>query len=634
MPSLPKLSSLRSVLWPQPGRDPARLELKPWHAWAALAGILVLVLWVNGWHLSQHPFPAPSSHRTWRLVPQLLHHFQGYAHHSPAGPDSIFLGGMGCFYSLPAHDPIPWTSPAGLWQELSPGGRLYQLWGACPDDFFSCMPHAFAVPAAVGALFPGHFLLVALVPTFYFLALILGMYGIGVEVADRPTGLAAAAIAAGYPALFGFARWPEGYIVAASLSTVMVWCLLRSKGLTRLLPLLGFTLLAWTAIRTGEGMAEAAGAGLAVSGVFLVELGRGLVDAVKARRVPWRWALGLTLVLGLLCLSMDWRWVQGSFDQTFTGFTEVAMDATPGAHVSSPLQGWLYSRGVYLLFIYKDYLLPLMVGLLLLALPLLALGRARHKLSLLLWFLIPLLGVSSMARKAIWYAVPMIPPLAALTAAGLSILGRKRVKIAALTLAAGCGLFQLVVFSNPVIEVGLRVHPFLRRPLPPQVVNVRWHDLLGNGTDATRHLKADADAFLAWLDGAVPPSDTLKQVAVITPWGEDLQQAYSLRWYLSLHRPDLSVVELSNRLYLEAGYPKLSTRNFAFLIRTDSQGRFLPCCDEAGAPVVASSARPDRPPPALGRKASNLVARGRGTVPGIPPVLVLEHPELDAVPLD
>ena len=631
-PSSPRLTTLRGFLWPQ-GGVPWRSDPAPWPARLLLLAVLALVLAVNAASLEANPFPRPSSHRTWRLVPEMMQHFMGWGHHNPS-QGAAYLGGMGCYYSLEPHRPLPWTSPTGLWRELGPGGRLFQLWGTCPNDFFTCMPHAYAVPAAVGALFPGHFLLVALVPTAYFLALLAALYGIGVEVAGRRTGLVAAAVGAGYPALFGFARWPEGYIAASSLATLMVWLLLRSRGLTRPWPLLGFSVLAWSAIRNGEGLGESIGAGMAVAGPFAVELGRGVVTSVRARRLPWRTLGGLALILGLLAISMDWRWLVGSLNETLFSFTESYVDAHPRDPGASPAMAALVSRGIYPLLVWTDYLKPLMACWAILGFSLLLFRRPKHWPTLLLWFLVPLIGCSSMTKKALYYALPIVPPLAVITAAGLASLRRPGLRLTLLSLAGACGLYHLLVLSTPPLHLHWPVPRWLRGPRTVDLVDVRWYDLLFPGDADTAAMKRDADAFLAWLDTEVPRTDRLKQVGVLTPWGDDVYPAQALRWYLALHRPDLSVVELSEHRYTEQDYPRLTPDQFAFVLRTDSSGRFLTWHGADAASVPLNPDRREQPPPALTRMLGRLAVRARGTAPGIPPVLVLSFSETDDLVVD
>jgi len=602
-------------------------------AWLAVALILALVASVNAGYLEKHPFPAYSSHHTWRLVPRITHHLAGYDHYRPSQQGPTFLGGGGSFYPLPTHEPIPWTSPTGLWDELRQDGRLYQLWGYCPTGFFACLPHAFVVPAAVANLAPGRRRLVAMVPTFYFLALLVGLYGIGSEVGGRATGVAAAAIAAGYPGLFGFARWPEGYVPAAALSVLMVWCLLRSRGLTRWRPLVVFAVLAWTAIRNGEGFSEGVGAGLAVSGPFLVELLRGPWEALRQRRLPWRWAVGVAIVAGALLTTTDWYWVQDALEQTFLGFTEhVHGGSWEGGEWSAPDASWSPSGlGVYPLFVYQDYLRPLMVGWLLVGAILLLVRWPRHGVTLLLWLVVPLVAYTSMARKAIWYPLPILPPLAVITAVGLSRVPWRRVRATALGLAALSGLFQLLAFSPPVLPVTLNAPRALARPARIEVPDVRWVDLLAGMSPENQNLRRQADVLLAWLDREVSTDGGLKYLGVVSPWGHDIYPAMALSWYVTLARPDVAVVELAERRYFEQGYPGLSSRTFALLACHDEQGIFRSCVDDAGRPVLSAPERRDEVPPPLTRFARLLLEREQGVIPELPAVHVLDHATMEGV---
>lgn len=593
-----------------------------WPFRALLLAVLLLVCGVNAWHLDRNPMPPPSSHRTWLLVPRIMHYFMGYEHRRLSIREPPQLSGAAAFYTLPVRHPFEWTSPAAVIHELRYGGRLRQLVGECGVSYTTCMPHGYAILGAVGALLPGRGLLISLVPTGYFLLLLAALYGIGVEASGRPAGVAAAAIGAGYPGLFGMARWPEGYIVITALSTGMVWCLLRSRGLTRWLPLAGFCGLAWTAIRTGEGFSESCGAGLAVAGPSVVALGVGLVEAARARRLPLRTLGGAAIVGVFLWQTTDWDWVRDSLRQMTAGLTEVAMDARLSDPNASPLMRKLASHGIYVLFIVNDYLRPTLVAWLLVAAPFLF--RARHRLMLAAWFLVTFLGYSAMARKSIWYPIPMLPPLAAITAVGLASLPRLR--SAGLILASLTALHQLVTLTVPGAPTTLP--GWLTRPVRHEIVQVRWVDLATTGEPDTRALTRDARQLLNWLDRSVPrapPGDgaELIYVGVATPWGEDPTHAMRLGYYLTLRRPDLVVVELGVKRYLDGrAYDGLSTERFAMLVCIGANGSFTKC--------GANSADGRGPAPApYTRMVGLLLDRARGSIPGVPPVLLLRHPAVD-----
>ncbi|MDP2309569.1 MAG: hypothetical protein Q8P18_26345 [Pseudomonadota bacterium] len=600
---------------------------RPWLFRVLLLCVLALVCGVNAYQMHHNPMPPLSSHRTWQLVPKMMHYFMGYDHRRVGPNEPPQLSCAASYYTLPTRRPIEWNSPTAVIRELQHGGRLRQLVGECTASYATCMPHAFAVPAAVGALFPGQALLVLLVPTFYFLLLLLALYGIGVEASGPAVGVAAAAIGAGYPGLFGMARWHEGYIVTTALSASMVWCLIRSRGLTRWLPVAGFCALAWTAIRTGEGFSETTGAGLAVAGPFLVASGVGLVESVRARRLPWRTLVGLAIVAVFLWQTTDRAWVTDSLFQMTGGLTEEAMNAHLRDPNASPLARKAAAHGIYVLFIVNDYLRPPMVAWLLVAIPLLVRGQARHRLMLAAWFLVTFIGYSSMARKSIWYPIPMLAPLAVITAVGLGSLAHTWRRTAALGLAGATGLAQLLTMTIPALALPLP--DWVLRPVRPEIVQVRWVDLAQTSTPVTVALHAEARRLLAWIDANLPPRDELLYVGVVTPWLEDATGARRLGWYLTLHRPDVVVVELGVDRYIQGQpYQGLSPRDFALLVCLEENGH-LSACGPSSPNGRGQGAR--AAPAAYAYMVNTLLARSRGAIPGLPDVLLLRHPATDAL---
>lgn len=593
--------------------------------WASRAALLVILgggLWVNATHLAQRPMPPPSSHHSFMLAPRLAHYFMGWDHRRVVVGHAPQLAMSATYYTIPVHAPLPWTDPPALIAELQEGGRLSQLLGRCDDDYSTCMPHFYGIIGAVAALAPGQGLLPMLVPTGFFLLLLVGLWDLGRLLVSRAAGVAAAAVGLGFPGLFGMARWPESYIGEAALSTIMVVCLVRSRGLTRWAPLVGFAACALVAIRAGEGFSESVGAGLAVAGAFMVTVGAGVVDGVRARRFPWAWAGGLVLVLGLVAATTDWHWVADSLMQIRRGIDEEDMAASwrsPGASARSQL---FIRHGLYAWFIVNEYvrpplLLPVTAGLLGVAvLPGL---RLRDRLLLFAWFLIPFVGFSFMLRKAIWYPIPMLPPLAALAGVGLALIPYRRVRIAALVVAAALGLHQLGTLSFPASGLGFPARWV--QPFDPKSVKVRWVEMLGLRDDRGERLTADAKRLLAALDATHPPGEGLIYVAAYTPWGTDTLSANRLGYFLTLSRPDLAVVELSVPRHVQApAYAGLKPETFSYLVCIAENGAFTDCATELARPAKSDT------PAALPAFTGRLLERSTGSLPGAPQVHVLGDP--------
>jgi len=563
--------------------------LRSWRRWLPALGllaVLTLVLASNAAHMSRNPLPKLTNHGSAQLVPMMMHVILGYELW-PAGPDpQERLITNQHAYPLAERVHADRVGPLHTLLELRRGGRLHYLVGNCSQPFSACWPHSMALPALVAAALPGRTLLVNLVPTAWLLLLLAAVYGVGRELGDRWVGLAAAAVAAGYPGLFGHARFIEGYVPAAALSVAMIYCLLRSKGLSRPLPLLGFCVMAWTALRTGEGFSEGLGVGLAVSGPFAVELTRGLWADWRQRRWPWRTALGLGAIGAWLWITTDTFWVRMSFLHVFSGFSDqaVAAGSAPGAPMA-----WLHPlvpRGAYVIMLWSDYLLPVLCLWLAVGLAAISLWGRKHRLLMSLWLLVPLVAYSLQLRKSMWYPVPILPPLAVLTAVGLGALPKPWLRRTALGLAAACGLAQLGLLST---SWGLDLIPerhWLRSPLPAGVVDLRGYDLTTRGDPAHAELSQQGRRLLALAEREVPRSERIKYIAVLSRLGHGADLAEALAYQISLSRPDLVVIPLANRFYGEqAAFQDLSPMDFAYLLQLDGS-QAVPCCSvDRGPPA-------------------------------------------------
>jgi hypothetical protein len=602
--------------------QPAETMRTRWAGRVALLCVLGTGLGVNALHMEAHPMTAPSSHHSFILSPRLAHYLMGWNHRRVVADAPPQLAVSGVYYTLPVYDPLPWTDPGALLGELQEGGRLSQLLGRCDDNYSTCMPHFYAFTGAVAVLAAGHGLVPLLVPTACFLVLIAAVADIGRAAGGRWAGVTAAAVGVGFPGLFGIARWAESYIAEAALSTVMVACLVRSRGLTRWPPLVAFAGCALVAIRLGEGFSESVGAGLAVGGPFLVTAGVGLADAARTRRAPWAWAGGLVLVLGLVAATTDWTWVFDSLKQIQRGIDEEDMAASWRSPNASPAARTFIRHGLYLWFLVNDYvrpplLVPVVLGLLgVLTLP----GvRLRDRLLLVGWFVVPFVGFSFMLRKAVWYPIPMLPPLAVLAGVGLSRLPWPRGRAVALSAAGLLGVHQLVSLSLPTLGIGFPTRWV--RPFDPQSVKVRWVDLVGLSDDRADRLTRDARPLLRALNSSHPPGAALTWVAVYTPWGTDPLSAQRLGHYLTLSRPDLVVVELAVARHLEApAYAGLRAETFDYLVCIGENGAFTDCATE-----LDRAARPDTPP-ALPRFTRQLLDRSAHRLDGAPLVHRLAEP--------
>ena len=605
----------------QPDPLQAESRRRRWLARGLLLVLLALVTWVNGSYVLRNPFPPWSQHRGYMMVPRMVRYFQGWE--QPPVVDHLDASGKG--YALPRRDPLPWGDPLTLAREFAPEGRLRLAVKDCGQGFYTCMPHSFSACAMLGVLVPGTSWLPTMGMTFYLLLLIAAAYGIGAEARGRAVGVAAAAIAASYPGLIGFSRFVEGYLPATALSVAMVYCLVRSRGMTRWLPCVAFVPLAFMAIRNGEGLSEGIGAGLAVAGPFVVAFVGGVFDALRRRRPPLRPLVGLALIAAPLLLTMDWPWLALALPHTTDGFDEWYQNTQPGDPAASDTTRYLFAYGGYLILVYSQYLKPLMTLWLLAALPLFLLRPARHKWTLLLWFVVPASAFAVMPRKALWYALPMVPPLAVITAVGLSQLKRCAWRRGALIAASLVGLIQMVGFFS-MAPIQISRTGWLAEPLPRGFIVAREVNFFQPFAGETGPLIATTERFLAYLDENVPRDDQLKHVAAVTEWGRDIYAAQVFAYVVNLRRPDIEVVPLCEPHFLNLeSFAGLAPRDFAFYLQF-RDNRLASCCDEQGMALVHRPENQVLPPRDLQRFADRLVRSSRGVVPEMPDVLVLGHP--------
>jgi hypothetical protein len=584
---------------------------------ALLVVLCAVVLWLNHVSLERAPAARWTNHNTALILPNAMRLLSGYPLECVDRQDGDNVAAVAtCSHALQK----PEGSDPGLLAALAPGGRLSGFAGRCSHSFMVCLPHSIGVPALVALAAPGSPVWPAMVPGVWLVVLLLAMYGIVREYAGPWAGLAAAAMAAGYPGLFGYSRFLEGYVEAAAVATAMVWCLVRSRGFSRPLPVLGLGLLAWTGLRTGEGFSEGLGAGLAVVGPFLLVLAGVIRRALRERAWPWRSLAGLGGLGLFLVISTDIPWVIASFQHVFTGFSDADMAArvvgagaeSAPAAVAGPL--------AYLLLLWSDYLLPvpsiaLLVGLILLLVP--GGGERRGRALVLLWLIIPVFAYSLMLRKAMWYFVPALPPMAAVTALGLASLRWRWPRTVALGLAGSLALAQNLLITGPI---GLAT-PLPLRPLidPPELMplELRRHDFeveerTPGDAELTRFAQHIGDA----LDRDFPPSGRLRYLGVIEPERDGGMGGRRLGFLLAVRRPDVVVVSLTVPVSRPGvSLAGLDPDDFVMLVQT-AEARPARCCDLSSLGLDAARLEST----ANGAFVTSLLARSGGPMRSLPMV--------------
>lgn len=556
---------------------------------------LILVVWQNARFFQAHPLPTDTQHDWFVRLTGLIHQLQGARE-----VDLCHVGPL---------RPFPWTHPGDWLAEVQPGGRFYPLVGTCGENFWSCAPHSMVPSALLALLVPGQPVVAQFGVTLYLVLLLVALDGIGREVSGPWTGLVAACIAAGYPGLFGYSRVVEGYLPAAALSTAMVWCILLSRGFTRWLPSAAFAFLGFTALRSGEGLAEGVGVGLAVAGPFAVEAVTGIVRHRRWKLV--RLAIGVLLVEGLLLVSTDLRWVFDGLRHIFLGFEESWMAATPASgQVPASTQRWIQWTA-YLALAWGEYLRPLLVGWLGLGAVAFLVTRPGRWVSVGAWLAVPLVAYAMMTRQAMWYALPLLPPLAMVTACGLAGLPARwrAVRGGLLLAAASTGLFQLLWLGGLGVPGSAAWVRWLAEP--GDGLRIRRTTLLAHDVREDPALVERIRSFQAWADDALP-RDGLTLVALLTDCPSPTYASHAFEYLVELHRPDLEIVHVDGAC--GRGVPASAYR---VLVRMGS-GFPKPTVLDPGGGITPPRASCGQPNTILAPIAAGFEAQGLVPVDGLP----------------
>ncbi len=389
--------------------------------------------------------------------------------------------------------------------------------------------------------------------TGYLLLLLGGLYAIGCHVHSSRAGLLAAVVAAGCPGLFGFSRYLECHLPVAAMGVTVVWLCLASDGLRRRGVCGALSLVTWSLMRSGEGAADLVGAGLLV-------VGPAAITVVQAVRRDGRGALlGLGLVVIPLALLTEWDQVHGAVLQVLTAFRDPPVQLDLGASQGA-LAGPQSFFWAYLILVGTDYFAPLLAGCLVVSLVLLRGSGAAHKWLWAAWFLVPFVAFTWMQRKASWYAVGLVPPLALV----VGVAGATRPWLA--RIAAGVALFQLVVFSSTSEASWPESLRWVRQPVPLADWRLRRVDLLRPGEEAgTLAVARDTRTLLDWLDRHWEPG-AVRFVGYL-PMG--YRHDYAFRYLAGIRRPDLQFLNLSDPRLREAGYAGVSADNIDLLVHLD-----------------------------------------------------------------
>jgi len=383
---------------------------------ALLIGLQVVL--AAEYHASRNGLPVQTYHEHYKEIRELTRMLDGY---EPIVPDPELHAGTSHYY-LGARNPVRWAHPVTLYQELV-HGRLRGLWrNPRGSHYWNEIPTPLFVAAVVSRLGRST-LLAELTPMLYLALLLVSLYGIGRLAAGPWEGLAAAAVASGYPAVFGYARILDCTMSVMALAACLVFLLLSSEGFSKTRYAVGAGIVGALSVRTGEAFASVGLIGAIAAGAFGEQVWTLIRRLRSERGIRIRELAGLAVAVGLPLLALQWDQVPGNIRYMASGM----QDHTAGVLLGGRLPGPGETLAIYLVYPYRivvELLGPWMTLWAIAGLVLLYRSPARHRLAVLLMFALPFPGLCHMTRKATWYLAPTLPALALVTVLGLRGLRR------------------------------------------------------------------------------------------------------------------------------------------------------------------------------------------------------------------
>lgn len=524
----------------------------------ALALVLCLHTWLAVrqlvWRLG---FPPRTNHFGFKNILELRRLLAGYV---PTWP-LVHPGRTTHFY--PRLEAVDWANPMVLFQELF-AGKLRPLAQNHADVIYWVeLPHPFFLATVWGALTDWTLWAIPLVFTGYFLLLLVSVYGIAKTLSDEWTGVAAAAVAGGFPVLFGFGRFIHDTLPIAALCTFMVWMALSSDGFRRLKRVVLFGIAAWSMLRSGESFYGAVLGMMVITGPVLIAVFHALRDGLDRRRL-----LGLALLIGIPVLSFDWWWFWPAID--YLGdedpFGDIMMAPTIVHWVDSRWHPHLKS-GAYVISLFNDLVRPWMMVWVVLGAAFLWRSDVRRKWAIILMFALPFAALTWMTRKSNWYIVPVAPGLALIAVLGLRGLPGRLGPIA--VRAAGvAGIISVLFYSLASDPVRRAVPQWADRPYRNMVI-MREVELVPFRMYAGRSIIMGAQEVVATLDRISAPDGNQKSLALFC---EDQFWAWAFKYIIEMRRPDIHVVSLIHINLLEHYAVELNVGDFDFLVALNDDG--------------------------------------------------------------
>lgn len=565
-----------------------RLAVPTWLAPVLLGLLIVLHVGLAArYHTSRGHFPGQLIHAAYSVVIDQARFLDGYAAVSPSTEDgqdamTIFDG---------SRETEPLLSDSSALREALTHGWLRGLWRS--EGYWNEPSLSFFLPALLHAL-SGHRIEAAVLTPQLFLALtLLSVYGIGRRAGGPWTGLAAAAIASGYPGIVELAYTHHDSMATGAMAIAVVCLLQYSDGFTRL----------WASALGGIALFVSSCVGESVAGFMLVCLivaGPLLVEWIRfALRIRGGWRRVLRAVAGQALFAAPLvLWFDGGrigYFRTREGeaWGEMSARATIGSHVPEFLDGPL-GLLAYFFEITFDFVQPLMTLWLIAGAVLLYRAPRGGRVAMMLSVAVPLVLLSVMPKKASWYILPILPSLAVLTALGLRGWRTGRMRTRMLGAAAACGIATALFYSLAPPAWHSRLDADRISPSIKSTVNVcglsggfNWQRMAVADPMADRIVTVGPD--LVALDRARAPH--ARETRLVAVYGAFSYPIEGLRYVLELSEPELFVIDFINPLIKPETrmrmLDQMGDAHFEYLIILNERGGLRPLPPDNWDPLLS-----------------------------------------------
>ena len=535
---------------------------------ALLIGLHVVL--AAAFHVNRQYYPPPIQHDAYKTIVDMSKVLRGYF---PTYPASGVNPGNKTIFDGTRQEDFRLYDPRTLWRELS-RGQLKGLWrNHEPRGYFNEISLPSFVPALVHLISGGSILAASLAPQIFLAILLLSIYGIGRQSGGPWIGLAAAAIASGYPGLFELSRTHYDALASGALATALVYLLLRSDGFSRMRICAAAGAVAFLAARTGESISCSLLIALIAVGPLILQIIRLVRKFDTASPRAWRCLVGMSLFF-LPLLLFDWTRIPTFWKKFSASQVESGVQAEVGAHVPQLLAG-VISHLSYLFHFAFELLQPMMTLWLLAGAVLLRRAPRGNRLPMVLMVLVPLVPLSLMDKKATWYVIPILSALALITAMGLQGLSTPERRRWALGLASVCGILTLLLSSlvpaHYLAGISLdRISPAIKQTAT--VPGFPHGYLTGSAGIKVKTLAQVSHDFVAHVRKYPTPAPGPTLVAV---FGKTTEPVESFRYMVELSQPELFVVDIMNPCmdfeYSEKLLSLLAGAPFHYLIYLDKE---------------------------------------------------------------